>query len=219
MPVYELAEPRDESNPLRHLQELYAVVVGVALVLAAEELVDPAREGVPLHGDVLLLFLAFVVIAFPTYHARGRYLDLAYARGHVALDRSRVFADLLLGMSEFVLLIGLALLVSRPLYFSYTVLLLLAAGVARALIVRGVVGVEHVSRYERTMLPTGVAVLAVFAAVVFVGAVLLDGSASDAFLRVALLALGLGRALAYYVIGYEFFFGASEDGAAGSAQR
>jgi hypothetical protein len=169
----------------------------------------------------LLLFLAFVAIAFPTYHARGRYLDLAYARGRVGLDRSRVFADLLLGTSECVLLIVLALLVSRPLYFGYTLLLLLVAAVVRALVVRGVVGIgeDHASRYERTMLPAGLTVLAVVTAVVFVGAIALDGSARDSFLRVALLAVALGRALAYYVVGYEFFFGASEEGAAGAGQR
>ncbi len=209
MPVHELQEAHDGGNPLRHLQELYAVAVGVALVLAAEDLVDPAREGVPLRGDVLLLFLAFVAIAFPTYHSRGRYLDLAYAHGRVGLSRPRVFADLFLGTWEIVLLIMLALLVSRPLYFGYTVLLLMAGAILRAVVVRGVGALDddYLSRFERTMLPVGAAVIAAFAAVMFVGAVLLDDSARDPFLRVALLVLALGRTVAIYGVGYKFFFG------------
>jgi hypothetical protein len=218
MPVSELQDARDSGNPLRHLQELYAVVVGVALVLAAEDLVDPARDGIPLRGDVLLLFVAFVAVAFPTYHARGRYLDLVYERRGSGIPRGRVFADLVLGTVEFLLLIMLALLVSRPLYFGYTALFLVTAALVRALLVRGLVGEgqDYLTRFERMMLPSGAAAVVAMAAIMFVGQALLDGPGRDDFLRVALLALSLLRAVAYYRAGFDFFFG---DVAAGGSEK
>ena len=67
------------SNPGRHLQDFYAVILGVALVLAVEEVVDAAEESSPIDWRSIPWFLAFAALAFSYYHGSVRYLDVMYS--------------------------------------------------------------------------------------------------------------------------------------------
>jgi hypothetical protein len=51
-------------------------VLGVALVLAVEIVVDAAQEVAPIDWGSLPFFAAFGTLAFSYYHGSVRYLDL-----------------------------------------------------------------------------------------------------------------------------------------------
>ena len=122
-----------KTGPVKYLQDLYVVVLGVAVVLAAEQIIAPEKGGVPVEWSVLPLFVAFGLIAFPTYHGIGAYLDLTYGASGTQVRPLRVVADFVAGFLQFFLLIALALLISRPVYFAATMMLLLCSDVVRTL--------------------------------------------------------------------------------------
>src|SRR5687767_6528182 len=63
-----------------HLQGLHTVVVGVALFIAINKLVD-AEADVPTHFGALPYFVAYLVTLVPIYHRALRHLDVAYLEG------------------------------------------------------------------------------------------------------------------------------------------
>lgn len=122
----------DESTG-RPLRDVYSVSLGVALVLAVEQVVDQHRAGIPVEGDAFLPFLAFVVTAFSLYHWAIRFVDLPSGDGHRRSPAAVVVA-LIVGATELLLVIALSTLVSRPEAFLNCLAALLAfevlAGVA-----------------------------------------------------------------------------------------
>ena len=117
---------RRHGAPTAFFEELYAVVVGLGLALAIEQLIDLDRSGVPVVIEHLPLFLAYLNIAFALAHASVRYLQLAYAdNATVAFGRGRVIGDLVLGVGHFLWLMALSFLITRPSAFVYAAIALL----------------------------------------------------------------------------------------------
>ena len=115
-----------EASPVTFFQELYAIVVGLGLALAVEQIVDLDRSGLPVAAEQIPVFLAYLNIAFALAHASVRYLQLAYVDGVIgALGRGRVIADLTLGVGHFLWLMSLSFLIARPSAFAYVAIVLL----------------------------------------------------------------------------------------------
>jgi len=109
----------ERSRPVHHLQALYTVVVGIALTVALTELID-AKAEVPFRLSVLPYFLAYVVTLVPFYHGALRHLDATYVHDVASHPRSgALMADWSLLFCESCLLLAIALLVARPIPFSY----------------------------------------------------------------------------------------------------
>ena len=84
-----------DNTSLRFFEELYAVVVGLGLAVAVEQVLDLGSDDVVSLENVPL-FLAYLNLAFPLAHASVRYLDLAYSEDQLSFGRSRVLGDLVL---------------------------------------------------------------------------------------------------------------------------
>ena len=142
-----------DRHPARHLQEVYAVVLGVVLVLSVEQVIHVGEEGSPFRGQLVLPFLAFVSLAFSVYHWGVTYLDRRYT-DRMATTRSRggVFVDLLVGTSELLALIGLSILISRPSAFAIGVVIVLAFEVVAGLVLGLVRNYQGLGAFPRTYL-------------------------------------------------------------------
>jgi hypothetical protein len=109
-----------------HLQELYTVVVGVALAVALSNLIDQQAE-VPFRRESLPYFLAYIVTLVPLYHGALRHLDITFLEEPVAQTRPGAFmVDWGLLFVESCGLLALALLINKPVTFMFTLLALLA---------------------------------------------------------------------------------------------
>lgn len=114
--------------------ELYAVVVGLGLAFAVEQVIEPGRTGFPVRTEHAAVFLAYLNLAFALAHSSVRYLQLGYDEGGIVLDKTRVVADLVLGVGQFLLLISLAFLITRPTAFAVGAILLLVGRPLRDLV-------------------------------------------------------------------------------------
>jgi hypothetical protein len=116
----------EQNRSVAHLQSLYTVVVGVALSLSINRLVDPTAQ-VPVRLSYLPYFLTYLVTLVPIYHGALRHLDLAYAEDSPGRAKAgALMVDWSLLFVESCGLLTLAVLISRPTAFSYTLAGLLA---------------------------------------------------------------------------------------------
>ena len=202
---------RRDGGPTAFFEELYAIVVGLGLALAIEQVIDLSRSGVPVAFEHVPLFLAYLNIAFALAHASVRYLQLAYTDGGISLGRGRVIGDLALGVGHFLWLMALSFLITRPSAFAYTAIVLLigrplrdgflALGNRPRLDFDKKVAVIHLSTIVALATTLGVAALA-------------TGGAETWVLRIGTLAASLLFGLGLYVFAFSFFFptGASTEG-------
>src|SRR5438128_11455225 len=98
--------PDWSPHPVRHLQELFAVVAGVAFVLSVDKVVDTSRHGFPIRWGAVPLFVAFGVTALTIYHDTAVYLDQIYVEQRLGPMRpARALAALVTGSGYLFLLI------------------------------------------------------------------------------------------------------------------
>jgi len=116
---------------VEHLQELYSVVVAIALSLAVDRLLPVSRSGVRVH--TLVLTIALLVTLIPFYHGALRHLDEVYGQGGGrAAHGFSVLLDFLLLFLESCLFLALATSVTRATTFAWLFLALLALDVVWA---------------------------------------------------------------------------------------
>ena len=193
-------------NPLRFCEQLYAVVVGLGLALAAGLVVDLSRSGVPVIWDRVPMFVAYLSIAFPYAHGAVRYIDLAYVERRLGpIPRARAITDVLLDGVRMWWLIALSLVISRPLVFGYVLVFLLLSGTGRSVIAR----VTHTatrSDLEVCLDRVNGALLIATLVIVVVAQVAFDGATEEAVARYGLLAAALIYPIAFYVTSARYFF-------------
>ena len=198
----------NESSSVRWLQELYAVVVGLGLALAAEQVVDLSRP-IPVRWEVVPLFVTYLSIALPYSHAGVRYLDTTYADARV-VSRPRVIADIFFGAGNFIWMIALALFLSRPFVFGWALVIWLLGVLARSLVLRLLPRGER-SAMERTTDPMNIA-LVVGVVLVLMVSPLFGVEAEVLVARTGLLIMGIGYAGVMYGLGFAYFFPATPKG-------
>ena len=108
------APDENRENPARPLKDVYSVALGVALVLAVEQIVDTEKEGAPFAFGLFPSFLGFVFTSFALYHWAVRVVDISYIEHARSRPRLAIVTDLLVGSTELLLLIALSILISRP---------------------------------------------------------------------------------------------------------
>ena len=192
------------TGPVKYLQDLYVVVLGVAVVLAAEEIVAADDPGVPIEWSVVPLFLAFGLVAFPTYHGIGVYLDLTYGEKGADVRPLRVVSDFVVGFLQFFLLIALALLISRPLYFAGSMMLLVFSDAARTFALQLFASREEMSSLERTSaIINGLAGLAIAVVLTLLWFAGWDEERSRSVINVAVPVIALVRTSFGYVKNFD----------------
>ena len=206
---------RRERSTTGFFQELYAVVVGLGLALAVEQVIDLGRSGVPVDLEHVPVFVAYLNLAFALAHASVRYLELVYVDRRLGpLGKPRVIGDLALGFGHFLWLIVLSFLVTRPVAFAYVAILLLVGRPARdAALALGGRGRLDFDRKVATIHLVTIGVLA--AGVLATQLVGQDGEAW--VMRWAILGASLVFGLGLYVSAFADFFPFAEDGASDSA--
>jgi hypothetical protein len=200
---------RTRDTPASFFEELYAIVVGLGLALAVEQIIQPGRSGLPVRTEHAAVFLAYLILAFALAHSSVRYLQLGYDDGGLVLNRTRVVADLVLGVGQFLFLISLAFLITRPTAFAIGAILLLVGRPFRDLILGGL-------GYERLELDRKVATLhtvtvGILAIALAASQVVSPGS-ETLIMKIAVLIGSLVFGLGLYVWAFEFFFPGEEAG-------
>lgn len=200
--MIESTSPRE--NPTAFFEQLYAIVVGLGLAVAVQQVLDLGRDGIPISLEDLPLFLAYLNIAFALAHASVRYLQLAYGESLVGpLGRGRVVADLVLGVGHFLWLIVLSLLIGRPDAFLWATVLLLVGRPLRDEVLR-LRGRERLSFDRSVSVIHGVTIVCVL--VTLTVARLTHGPAELWVLRTGGLIASIVFGLGLYVFAFDFFF-------------
>jgi hypothetical protein len=184
---------------------VYAVVLGVALVLAVEQVIDLRDGGSPFRGRLILPFLAFVSLAFSIYHWGVTYLDRRYVERTGGLSRSGVFVDLLIGTSELLAVIGLSILISRPVVFAVGVSALLGFEVLAGLVLRTARNYERLGPFPNTYLWLNLISVALLVAVLLILGLTLE-VVGDLAAGLAVLVVAVGRTAAFYASGFDVLF-------------
>lgn len=198
---------RAQPSPVRFFEELYAVVVGIGVALAVEQVIRLERPGFPVAFEHVPVFLGYLNIAFALAHSSVRYLELAYVeRALGTLGRGRVLGDLVLGVGQFLWLIVLSFLVTRPAMFAYGAVILLAGRPVRD-------GLLMLSSRPRLEFDNKVARIHGFTIAVFLSGVVAAALSDDDvwILRVAALIASLVFGLGLYLSAFPFFFDPNED--------
>jgi hypothetical protein len=199
---------RGDGSPVTFFQELYAIVVGLGLALAVEQVIDLDRSGFPVTAEHLPLFLAYLNIGFALAHASVRYLQLAYVDGDLGpLGRPRVIGDLVLGVGHFLWLMTLSFVLTRPREFVYVAIVLLIGRPARD-------GFLMLGRRPRLEFDKKVAAIHLVTIGAFLGTIAVaafsTGDAELWTLRIGGLAASLLFGLGMYTLAFPYFFPAGD---------
>jgi hypothetical protein len=195
---------RNDATPVAFFEELYAIVVGLGLALAVEQVIDLSRSGLPVATEHIPVFLGYLNIAFALAHASVRYLQLAYVESALgSMSRGRVVADLVLGVGHFLWLMALSFLIGRPIAFvSVAILLLIGRPVRDALLALG-----HRPRLEFDRKVAAIHVVTIAALVVTLAVSAVAPAATEVWVaRFGVLAASLVFGLGMYVFAFSFFF-------------
>ena len=195
---------RSDPSPVGFFQELYAIVVGLGLALAIEQVIDLTSAGVPVRFEHLPLFLAYLNIAFALAHSSVRYLQLAYMDGALgSFGRGRVIGDLVLGVGQFLWLMALSFLITRPSAFAWGVMVLLVGRPIRDAVL--MLGGRARLEFDKTVAAVHLTTIAVVG-VSLLAAEIAQGSNGLWAVRIGGLVASLVFGLGLYVLAFRFFF-------------
>lgn len=115
------------KNSVKNLEYLYSTVVGLGLSLAIYNLINAAREQLPIKLDLLPFFFTLLITLIPFYHGAVRHLDITYVEhGGKHMRKGALLADFTALFLESCLLLALGVLLEKPLFFVWGLVLLFA---------------------------------------------------------------------------------------------
>ena len=195
------------TTSVRFFEELYAVVAGLGLALAAEQIIDLGHGTVPIVWDHVPVFFAYLNLAFALAHSSVRYLQLAYEEGLLGPpSKVRVLVDVVLGVGHFLWLIGMSFVITRPVVFVWFAMALLLGRPARD-------GILRVAGHDRLGFDDKVARVHLIAIAMF-GIILAAAQLvpDDGWLlRIAILVVSAAYGLGLYITAFDHFFGSAEE--------
>jgi hypothetical protein len=119
-----------KHNSVRNLENLYTVVVGLALSVAIYQFVGINRGVSPIRFELAPFLVAFILTLLPFYHGALRHLDVTYIEHSGRQVRSgALLADFSILFIEGCLLLALAFLISVPQHFAWGLVMLLSINV------------------------------------------------------------------------------------------
>jgi hypothetical protein len=202
-------EPR-QARSVQHLQNLYAVVVAIALTLAVERLL---RSG-QIEADKLLLFVALVATLIPFYHGTLRHLDDVYIE-RKELDRreTALLFDFFALFLESCILLGLAASITRPHFFAWTLLALLIVDITWATVTAEYFKTSDGILAHRDWVQVNSATAVLLFLLIATG--LSDGWAFKALV----MGLAVARTVADYALSWRFYAGIDDPSRRSDAEQ
>lgn len=194
------------ATSVRHLQNLYAVVVAVALTVAVERSLPEAHA---VETSALPLFVALLATLIPFYQGTLRHLDSVYIEGTVARVRDgALLLDFFALFLESCVFLGLAASVARPWFFAWSYLTLLTIDIVWTLVTTTALSASRTNwaqlRWLRVNLIT-VPILAVLLSVL--AAIGWDNNA----VKIVILPIALLRTAADYATSWRFYTATETD--------
>jgi hypothetical protein len=109
------AKVEARKNSVKHLAELYSVVIAAAVTLAMYNAID-ANSWFIFSDNSWVLFFAFIMMVVPFYHGAVRHLYATYIEsgGSSKIKNSALFIDYFLLFSHGALFVALASTLSQP---------------------------------------------------------------------------------------------------------
>lgn len=108
------------ENSVRSLQNLYTVVVGLALSMAVGRFVAAVDVARAVFAPSLFNFLSFLLTLVPFYHGALRHLDITYVENAKQQPRKGALAiDFWLLFLEACVVLALAIWISEPEFFPW----------------------------------------------------------------------------------------------------
>lgn len=159
------------------------------------------------------MFLAFVTVAFPAFHWASRFLDFHYVeRSDRITDRVAVTRDIVIGVVEILLLLGLSALIARPYAFLIGLCVFFGFETLASLMFRNAEKDSPIARFAGTYLLLSVIPFVLYAVCAIVIRGVVDDP-SNSLLLIGLLAMtvALGRLVGLYWTGYEVLFPRERD--------
>lgn len=116
-----------QTNSVRNLEHLYTTVVALALSLAIYNLIDVTRGSLPFRLELVPFFFTFLITLIPFYHGALRHLDITYVeQGGRHVRKGALLVDFSALFIEGCLFVVLSALLTRPLFFVWGLVALLA---------------------------------------------------------------------------------------------
>lgn len=114
------------TNAIRSLSSLYTVVIGVALSVAAVQLVNQSEGISGISLVQLSLFFSLVCTLIPFYHGALRHLDNAYLESpNLHIRDGALILDVLLLIAHGMTFVVLAMLLNLPNQFAWVLVVLI----------------------------------------------------------------------------------------------
>jgi len=127
----------EEANSVKNLGTLYSAVVAISLSAAVYSVFDLEKTGFPIRHELLVFLAAYLVILVPFYHGAVNHLEQAHG-GRASASRRRKGALLLdfgFLFLESCLFVSLAIGIGHPIFFAWSVIVLLVLDTVWAIIV------------------------------------------------------------------------------------
>jgi hypothetical protein len=199
----------DSANPARkrsveHLQNLYGVLVGLALALAVANVLTSAIGEDAVRWRSMPLFFAFLVTVVPFYHGALRHLDDVYVGSGLPHPRSgAVLVDFFVLFLEGCVFLGLATSLDQPERFAWTYLVLLSVDIAWAALTSTVLSHErHLASVLTWLKVNSVAVATLL---LLLGLIYASGFDEHDLLLVVLPIFAAARSAVDYALEWRFY--------------
>jgi hypothetical protein len=195
----------DRTEPIaksvRNLENLYAVVVAVALTLAVQQLVIEGGRSPAFRWSVLWALVGFVVTLVPFYHGSERHLEATFVEAETTeLRPLRLLWDFVVLFVEACVLLAIGALVAHPSSMLVALIVLFLIDIVWGLVAKFFLrSGENVWTW---------AMINSVAAFVFGLLYVLDHTVgiSDLLLSVLIMVTSVARSTADYAFGWTFYF-------------
>jgi hypothetical protein len=196
------AQRDSQRRSVEHLEELYSVVVAIALSLAVDRLFTATGAGA--RGRAIVLAIALLVTLIPFYHGALRHLDELYGHGSGRAAHSfSVLVDFLLLFLESCVFLALAVSITKPATFAWLLLSLLWLDVVWAYLTTRFLVTPSEDATPKTWLKVNL----IFGSMLFAILIVLFSAdwASAKALSYAVLVVAVTRTASDYRFSWEFY--------------
>jgi hypothetical protein len=195
-----------------NLQELYTVVVALALGSAIAKLIDPRVGHIPVRTATMPIFIAFLAVLVPFYHGAMRHLDLTYVEeSGRSVRRGALLADFLLLFIEACLFFTAAELLRQPWYAAWTLVVLLGFDAAWGAVVQFALYTVKRRRLQLAWVYINVVAAPILAAVLIIDWPRRHIGSLSIGVGLAFMAATLFRTATDYLLGWDFYYPRGRD--------
>jgi len=194
-----------QARSVQSLQNLYSVVIGLALTAAILNVVDSTKGPVPLKLDVLPYFGSYLATLIPFYHGALRHLDATYLEGEGQETRSgALMGDFLVLFLESCFFFALAVLLVAPKLYAWGLIALLTLDTIWAFLAYVAFAKAHTEIKWASINLVTIILLCILAALL--DALPPAAGPANARFAVVVLVVCIGRSVFDYGLNWHFYY-------------